>query len=61
MFFCSKLRGMKKTHMPSTSFTYQQMHFISLYKPLKFTLELKLKLLLHVSVYDHHQGACTWA
>jgi len=29
------------------------------YKPLKFTLKLKLNLLLHVSVYDHHQGAYT--
>ena len=31
------------------------------YKPLKFTLKLKLKLLLHVSVYDHHQGDYFWA
>jgi len=30
------------------------------YKSLKFTLKLILKLLLHVSVYDHHQGAYTW-
>ena len=27
------------------------------YKPLKFTLKFQLKLLLHVSVYDHHQGS----
>ena len=26
------------------------------YKPLKFTLKLKLNLLLRVYVYDHHQG-----
>jgi len=29
------------------------------YKSLKFTLKLILKLLLHVSVYDCHQGAYT--
>jgi len=29
------------------------------YKPLNFTLKLILKLLLHVSVYNHHQGAYT--
>ena len=28
-----------------------------LYKSLKFTLKLTLKLLLHVSVYDYHEGA----
>ena len=27
------------------------------YKTLKFTLKHILKLLLHVSAYDHHQGA----
>jgi hypothetical protein len=31
--------------------------FINPRKFLKFTLKLKVKLLLHVSVHDHHQGA----
>jgi hypothetical protein len=31
--------------------------FIKLEKALKFTLKFTLSLLLHVSVYDHHQGA----
>jgi len=30
-------------------------------KPLNFTLELKLKLFLHVSLYDRHQAASTCA
>ena len=25
------------------------------------TIYLKIRWLLHVSVYDHHQGACSWA
>ena len=33
--------------------------FIKLGKVLKFTLKCTLISLLHVSVYDHHQGACT--
>jgi len=40
-------------HNVWTSFIYQS------YKPLKCTLKLVLKLLHHVSVYDHHQGAYT--
>jgi hypothetical protein len=31
--------------------------FIKLKKNLKFTLKFTLSSLLHVSVYDHHQGA----
>jgi hypothetical protein len=31
--------------------------FTKLEKALKFTLKFTLSLLLHVSVYDHHQGA----
>jgi len=33
--------------------------FIKPGKVLKFTLGYTLISLLHVSVYDHHQGACT--
>jgi hypothetical protein len=34
------------------------MHFfIKFEKVLKFTLKFTLSSLLHVSVYDHHQGA----
>jgi len=40
----------------SPSFTNRRTSYQS-YKPLKFTLKLKSKLLLHVSFYDHHQGA----
>ena len=37
---------------------HQQMYFfIKFKKALKFTLKVTLSLLLHVSVYDHHQGA----
>jgi len=35
--------------------------YICLRKTLKFTLKLIFKFLLHVSVYDHHHGAYTWA
>jgi len=31
--------------------------FIKFEKALKFTLKFTLSLLVHVSVYDHHQGA----
>ena len=44
----------------SPSFTDRCTSYQS-YKPLKFTLKRKLKLLLHVSVYDRHQGTYTWA
>ena len=27
----------------------------------KIYIKIYTKMLLHVSVYDHHQGACTWA
>ena len=33
--------------------------FIKLGKVLKSTLKYVLMSLLHVSAYDHHQGACT--
>jgi hypothetical protein len=33
--------------------------FIKSGKDLKFTLKYTLISLLHISVYDHHQGACT--
>jgi len=37
---------------------YQQMHYLlNLEKVLKLTLKFALIMLLHVSVYDHHQGA----
>jgi hypothetical protein len=42
-------------------FIHQQVHFLFKLRTLKFTSKLTLKLLLHVSVYDHHLGACIWA
>jgi hypothetical protein len=27
----------------------------------KIYIKIHIKMLLHVSVYDHHQGACVWA
>ena len=27
----------------------------------KIYIKIYTKMLLHISVYDHHQGACTWA
>jgi hypothetical protein len=47
-------------HHQSLSFTNRCTIYYSC-KTLKFTLKLKLKLLLHVSVYDHHQGVYTSA
>jgi len=58
LFFLSLLRT--TCYHQSPSFTDRYTLYQS-YKPLKFTLKLKLKLLLHVSVYDHHQGPYTWA
>jgi hypothetical protein len=54
-FFCVVLQF----HLVNTTeFIHQQMHFLlNLKKALKFTLKFTLSLLLHVSVYDHHQGA----
>jgi len=37
-----------------TQFIHQQMH---IFKTL-ITIYIKIRWLLHVSVYDHHQGAC---
>jgi hypothetical protein len=45
--------------LKSTLFTHQQMHYLLNLKGLKFTLEFTQISLLHVSVFDHHQGACT--
>jgi hypothetical protein len=39
---------------------HQQMHYLLIIETPKFTLKHKLKLLLHVSVHDHHQGAWAW-
>ena len=41
----------------SVEFTHQQMHFFILKNTLKFTLKYTYISLLHVSVFDHHQGA----
>jgi hypothetical protein len=43
----------------SVQFTHQQMHYLLNLESLKFTLQYTQILLLHVSVYDHLQGACT--
>ena len=40
-----------------TQFIHQQMH---IYKTL-IRIYVKVRWLLHVSVCDHHQGACSWA
>jgi len=40
-----------KVHSPTNAL------FIKLEKVLKFTVKFTLIMLLHVSVYDHHQGA----
>jgi len=48
------LDTIKAIHLPTDTLSYLS------YKPLKFALKLKLKLLLHVSVYDHNQGVYTW-
>jgi len=33
------------------------MHFVTVLENIKIALKLILKLLPHVSIYDHHQGA----
>jgi hypothetical protein len=43
----------------SNKVIHQQMHYLLILETLKFTLKLKLKLLLYVSVHDLHQGAYT--
>jgi hypothetical protein len=48
----NKLRGIYVVHSPTNAL------FIKLGKVLEFTLKHTLISLLHVSVYDHHQGAC---
>ena len=40
-------------------FTHKQIQFLILKNALKFTLKYTKISLLHVSVFDHHQGACT--
>jgi len=37
------------------------MHFISVLENIKIYIKTYIKILLHVSVYDHHQGAYIWA
>jgi len=38
---------------------HQQLHFLLNLKKFKFTLEYTQLSLIHVSVFDHSQGACT--
>ena len=35
--------------------------FLLVLESTKIYMKIYTKMLLHVSVYDHHQGACTWA
>jgi len=42
----------------SIQFTHQQMHYLLNMGSLKFTSKYTQISPLHVSVYDHHQGAC---
>jgi hypothetical protein len=50
-----KLTAVYRVHSPKNTL------FIKLENALKFTLKFTLSLLLHVSVYDHNQGAYTGA
>jgi len=43
----------------NAEFTNQQMHFFILKHTIKFTLKYTKISLLHISVFEHHQGACT--
>jgi len=40
-------------------FTHQQLHFLLNLEKFKFTLEYTQLSLLHVSVFNHPEGACT--
>jgi len=40
-------------------FIHQQLHFLLNLETFKFTLEYTWLSPLHVSVFDHPQGACT--
>jgi len=50
--------GQLKVLCSSNSFIYQEMHFIPVLENIKIYIKT---LLLHVSVYNHHQGAYIWA
>jgi hypothetical protein len=43
----------------SIQFTHQQMHYLLNLEKFKIYTRIHTVSLLHVSVYDHHQGACT--
>jgi cytochrome c oxidase subunit IV len=47
--------GIYRVHSPTNAL------FIKFENALKFTLKFTLSLLLHVSVYDHHQGSLRWS
>ena len=38
---------------------YQQMHLLIILESTKIYIKIHIKMLLYVSVNDHHQGACT--
>jgi len=40
-------------------FTHQQMHILILKKQTKIYIKIHIKSLLHISVFDRHQGAYT--
>jgi len=46
-------RGREIAHYPHSSFTNRCTYIKTLIK-----IYIKIRWLLHVSVYDHHQGAC---
>jgi len=42
-------------------YVYQQMHLFLILESTKIYIKTQIKMLLLVSVYDRHQGACAWA
>jgi len=55
LFYCSTL--LQTLVVVSIKFVHQQMHPLLNLKNFKIYIKNHFDLLLHVSVYDHHQGA----
>jgi len=51
-----------QTHICSKSFTFtNRCTYLLVLESTKIYIKILTKMLLHVSVCDHHKGACTWA
>jgi hypothetical protein len=44
----------------SMLYVYQQMYLFIILESTKIYIKIHIKMLLHISVYDHHQEAYNW-